>query len=165
MTCLRYCTVSQRQKAIIMKHYFQFCSFTGRASQVELLVKNPPAGTGDIRDMGLIPGSRRFPGGGHGDPLQYSCLENPHEQRSLTGSSSQHHKESDMTKVNQHSIYTGKGDLHFSLSTVELRNGLELGETGFITPDPSVTQISYRSPGLRFLISKMKGLEDLSRFF
>ena len=49
------------------------------------MVKNPPAKTGDIRDMGLIPGSGRFPGGGHGNPLRYSCLENPHGQRSLVG--------------------------------------------------------------------------------
>ena len=39
--------------------------------------KNSPANAGDIRDEGLIPGSGRFPGGGHGNPLQYSCLENP----------------------------------------------------------------------------------------
>ena len=44
---------------------------------MKLVVKNPPANAGDIRDMGLIPGSRRSPGGGHGIPLQYSCLENP----------------------------------------------------------------------------------------
>ena len=45
-----------------------------RASQVAPVVKNPPANEGGI---GLIPGSGRFPGGGHGSPLQYSCLENP----------------------------------------------------------------------------------------
>ena len=47
------------------------------ASQVALVVKNPPINAGDIRDMGLIPGLRRYPEGGHGNPLQYSCLENP----------------------------------------------------------------------------------------
>ena len=41
------------------------------------MVKNLPANAGDIRDMGSIPGSGRSPGGGHGNPLQYSCLENP----------------------------------------------------------------------------------------
>ena len=41
-----------------------------------LVVKNLPANTGDIRDMGRIPGLGRFPGGGHGNSLQYSCLEN-----------------------------------------------------------------------------------------
>ena len=44
---------------------------------MELVVKNPPANAGVIRDTGLIPGSGRSPGGGHGNPLQYSCLENP----------------------------------------------------------------------------------------
>ena len=42
-----------------------------------LVVKNPPANAGDIRDAGSIHGSERFPGGGHGNTLQYSCLENP----------------------------------------------------------------------------------------
>ena len=41
------------------------------------MVKNPPANEGDIRDMGSIPGSGRSPGEGNGNPLQYSCLENP----------------------------------------------------------------------------------------
>ena len=41
------------------------------------MVKNPPANSGDIRDAGLSPPLGRSPGGGHGDPLQYSCLENP----------------------------------------------------------------------------------------
>ena len=40
------------------------------------MVKNPPANVGDIRDMGSIPGLGRSPGGGPGNPLQYSCLEN-----------------------------------------------------------------------------------------
>ena len=40
------------------------------------MVKNLPANTGELRDMGSIPRTRRSPGGGHGNPLQYSCLEN-----------------------------------------------------------------------------------------
>ena len=47
------------------------------ASHVELVGKNLPANAGGVRDEGSIPGSGRFPGGGHGNPLQYSCLENP----------------------------------------------------------------------------------------
>ena len=47
------------------------------ASQVVLMVKNPPANTGDARDAGSIPGWGRSPGEGHGNPLQYSYLENP----------------------------------------------------------------------------------------
>ena len=56
--------------------------FTGigkeiRASQVALVAKNSPPKAGDIKDTGLIPGLRRSPGGEHGNPLQYSSLENP----------------------------------------------------------------------------------------
>ena len=52
-----------------------------RASQVALVVKNPPANAGDVTDAGSIPGSGRSPGGGHGNPLQYSCPENPMGRR------------------------------------------------------------------------------------
>ena len=41
------------------------------------MIKNLPANAGDVRDSGLIPGPGRSPGGGHGNLLQYSCLENP----------------------------------------------------------------------------------------
>ena len=42
-----------------------------------VVVKNQPANAGDIRDSGLSSGSGGYPGGGHGNPLQYFCLENP----------------------------------------------------------------------------------------
>ena len=41
------------------------------------MVKNPPVNSEDIRDVGSIPGSGKSPEGGYGNPLQYSCLENP----------------------------------------------------------------------------------------
>ena len=47
------------------------------ASQVVLVVKNPPANAGDIKDAGSISVSGRSPGEGHGNPLQYSCWQNP----------------------------------------------------------------------------------------
>ena len=47
------------------------------ASQAALVVKKLPANAGGVRDADSIPGSERSPGGGHGNPLQYSCLENP----------------------------------------------------------------------------------------
>ena len=56
-------------------------------TQVALVVKNPPANAGDLRDTGLIPGLGRSPRGGHGNPLQYSCLEKSLGQRSLAGCS------------------------------------------------------------------------------
>ena len=70
-----------------------------RASQAVLLVRNPSAYAGHVRDTGSIPGSERSPGGGHGNPLQCSCLENPHGQRSLAGYSPQGHTESDMNEM------------------------------------------------------------------
>ena len=49
----------------------------GRASQEVVVVKNLPASAGYTRDTGSVPGPGRSPGGGHGNPLQYSFLENP----------------------------------------------------------------------------------------
>ena len=68
-----------------------------KASQVVLVVKNLPANAGNKRH-GFDPGSLRSPGGGHGKPLQYSCLENPHGQRSLAGYSPRGYEESDTTE-------------------------------------------------------------------
>ena len=53
-----------------------------RASQVVLVVNNPLANAGNVRDEGLITGSGRSPREGNGNPLQYSCLENPMERGS-----------------------------------------------------------------------------------
>ena len=50
------------------------------APQVVLVVKNPPAKAGDIRDVDLIPGLGSPPGEGNDNPLQYSCLENPKDR-------------------------------------------------------------------------------------
>ena len=66
------------------------------------MVKNP-----SVEDLGSIPGLGRFPGGGCGNPLQYSYLENPHGQWSLSGYSPWGHKDLDMTErlnTAQHSI-------------------------------------------------------------
>ena len=70
-----------------------------RASQVLLVVKNPPANVGDIRDAGSIPGSGRSPGGGNSNPLQYSSLENPMDRGAWWGYSPWGHTEMDMTEV------------------------------------------------------------------
>ena len=60
---------------LYFKYEYQFIQIP--ASQVALMVKNLPANARDMRDSGAIPGSGRAPGGGHGNPLQFSCLENP----------------------------------------------------------------------------------------
>jgi len=56
----------------IVPEYLGLWGFPG-----DSVVKNLPVNAGDIRDVGLIPGLVRSLGGGHGNPLQYSCLENP----------------------------------------------------------------------------------------
>ena len=58
---------------------------------------------GDTGDMGSIPGLGRSPGGGHDNPLQYPCLENPHRQRSLECHSPWGLKELDTTEATEHS--------------------------------------------------------------
>ena len=72
--------------------FFNFhWSITAWALQVMVVVKNPSAKAGDVRDTSNGSGGfdpwvgGRSPGGGHGNPLQYSCLEHPHGQRSLAG--------------------------------------------------------------------------------
>ena len=61
-------------------------------------VSNGKESTCNAGDVGSTPGLGRSPGGGHANPLQFSCLENPHGQRSLVGYSPWGHKESDMTE-------------------------------------------------------------------
>ena len=69
--------------SLVVKLILCFLSFFGilthhpGASYVALVVRNPPANVGDIRDAGSITGLARSPGGGHGNSLQYSCLKNP----------------------------------------------------------------------------------------
>ena len=70
-------------------------------SLVVLVVKNPPSNPGDIRDVGSIDVLGRSSGEGNGNPFQYSCLENPHRQRSLAGYSPWGCRESDMTEATQ----------------------------------------------------------------
>ena len=59
-------------RAVYAYRYLPVWAFQGA-----LVVKNPPASAGALRDKDMIPGSRKSPGGGHGNTLQYSCLENP----------------------------------------------------------------------------------------
>ena len=70
------------------------------ASQVVLLVKNPPASEGDARDVGSTLGFERSPGGGNDNPLQYSCLENPKDRgawwATVHGSQRVRHEQSDL---------------------------------------------------------------------
>ena len=64
------------------------------------MVKKQPDNAKDIRDAGSVPGSGRSPGGGHGNPLQYSCLENPMGRGAWWATV--HSKQSDTTEVTYH---------------------------------------------------------------
>ena len=75
------------------------CTRIYRASQIALVVKNLPTNARNIRDVGSLPGSGRSLGRGHGNPAQYSCLENPHVQRSLAGYTPYGHIEQNTTEV------------------------------------------------------------------
>ena len=89
--------INQKNNRDKTKIHFSLLTIT-LTSQVVLVVKNPPANAGDMRNLDLIPGLGRSPGGGHGNSLQYSCLENPHGERSLVGYSPWGHKELGMTE-------------------------------------------------------------------
>ena len=87
------------------------------ASQVALVVKNQPANAGDVRDVGSVPGSGRFPGGGQGSPLQYSCLDNPMDRGAWRATvCGVKESQTKWSRLAQHSV-TRKCDqyLHFSL--------------------------------------------------
>ena len=96
----------------VMFGFIAYPKWEGWASQVVLVVKNLPAHPGDLRDAGFIPGSGRSPGGGHGNPLQYSCLPGEsHGQRILAGYIPWGHKESDMTEATERAHTQGGNNL------------------------------------------------------
>ena len=66
------------------------------------MVKNLPTSAGDVRDTGAIPALGRSPGGGHGNPLQYSCLENPRDRGAWRAAGLQGGTELDMTGATEH---------------------------------------------------------------
>ena len=68
-----------------------------------LMVKNPPDNRGDVREMGSVPGLGMFPGGGHGNPLQYSYLESFMDREALQATVHGFTRESDMTEATWHS--------------------------------------------------------------
>ena len=74
------------------------------------MVKNLPANARDLRDLSLIPGSGRFPGEGHGNPLQNSCLENLMDRRSWWAIVHSVSKEVDMTEATKHTRLDSRGN-------------------------------------------------------
>ena len=88
-----------------------------RASQVVPVVKNLPANAGDIRDAGSTPESGRSPGGGHGNPLQYSCLENLMDRESdrlqSIGLQRVRHNWSDLARMCDKNVFSCQILCHF----------------------------------------------------
>ena len=96
------------------------------------VVKNPPGvsvskeSTCNVRNLGSIFGLGRSPGGGHGNSLQYSCLENPQGQRSLVGCSPPGQKESDTTEQLSTAKAGDMGSIPGSRRSPEVGNGSPL---------------------------------------
>ena len=106
-------------------------------SKVALVVNNPPDNAGDVRAAGLIPGLGRSPGGRHGNPLQYSCLENPMDRGAGWATVYRVAKSRDRTEVTLHSP---------CLQTVVIKS-----PDSFRWPPPST------SASLRFLAVENRG--------
>ena len=79
-----------------------------RTSKVMLVVKNPSASAGDMRDEGSILGPGRAPGGGHGNPRQYSCLGNSMDREAWQ--TTVHRVAQSQTQLKQLSMNTGEGN-------------------------------------------------------
>ena len=92
------------------------CYSSNWASQV---VKNPPANAGDVTDAGSIPGLARSPGGGHCNPLQYSCLENPMDRGAWRATI--HRVAQSWTRLKQPSTHTYTNHYNLLLKTLEVR--------------------------------------------
>ena len=90
----------EKKKSFFLIHYSELRSF----NKLVMIIKGFPDGSDgkesacSAGDLGLIPVLERVSGEGHGNPLQYSCLETPHGQRGLAGYSPRGHKESDTTE-------------------------------------------------------------------
>ena len=81
-----------------------------------MVKKESTCNAGNLETWVLPLGWEDFPGGGHGNPLQYSCLENPHGQKSLAGYSPGGRKESDMTEATKHSTAAAAKSLQSCLT-------------------------------------------------
>ena len=99
------------------------------ASQVVLVVKNPPANAEGTGDAGLIPGSERPPGGGNGNPLQYSCLENSMD-RGVWWAQSREPQRVGHDRATEHTQHT------------EVRDGLGFLRFYFLAPPRDIQDLS-----------------------
>ena len=114
---------------------------------VVLVVKNPLANAGDIRDVGLISGLGRSFGGGYGNWLQYSCLENPHGQRSLVGYSPWGARSrtqlKQLSSSNSSSVGSNRGDSLFPSFLLHELMEFYCQEEVFISPHFHIVYMGY----------------------
>ena len=90
------------------------------------MVRNLPASAEDIRDAGSILGSRRSPGGVHGNPLQYSCLENPMERGAWQATV--HRVAQSWTRLKQLSMHTRTPNTRYSVPSSDKDTGVQRGK-------------------------------------
>ena len=95
-------------------------NYLGWPSQVALVVKNPPANAGDVRDVGVIPGSGICPGEGNGNPLQYPCLGNPMDRGAWWATVQRVAKELDVTLRLNDTMHIRTSPLHHDESMMSL---------------------------------------------
>ena len=130
-----------------------------RASQVALVVKNPPANAGDTRDRGLIPGLGWSPVGGHGNLFQYCCLENPMDRGAwrLQSIRSQRvrHNWRDLAHIQEKAMATHSSILAWRIPGMEEPDGLPSMGSHRVGHDWSdlaaaAAAAQTHTPGLRF---------------
>ena len=111
------------------------------------MVKNPIAIAGDVRDAGLVPRLGRSPGGGHGNPLQYSCLENPMDRGAPRATV--HRVAKSWTQLKQLSAHSHTRILLFScnLWPMGFAGGSDGKESACNAGDPGLIPGLGRSPG------------------
>ena len=133
--------------------YVIFCSFPDGSA-----VKNLPANA----EVGSIPGWGRFSGGGHGSPLQYSCIQNPHGQRSLEDCSTWGRKELDMTEqLSTHACYIWFQCLNFADTHSLYESSSEFLALNSELPFLSSTDNLSRKPVLDVIYSCMKSWQSV----
>ena len=113
------------------------------------MVRNPPASAGDIRDVGLIPGSRRSPGGGHGNPLQYSCLKNPMDRGAWRATV--HRVAQSQTQLKQLSMHARTPNTRYFVPSSKILRfrgvkRLAQGRPVCLTPKPTLTVLGHCLP-------------------
>ena len=122
---------------------------TGGVSQVMLVVKNSPANAGHVRDVGSILGSGRSPGGEHGNPLWYSCLQNPRDREAWSATVHRVTKSQTRLKwLSTHTLDRWIGDL-WDLSVSVFWSVFEFWQ--WLSPTSDVLSLSISDWSLKFL--------------